>query len=59
MGLQRVDGLQWVLGLAWVEKVGGLSMGRWVDTGLTGLAWVERVGGLSVGLGRVDGLSMG
>ena len=47
------------LGLAWVEKVGGLSMGWWVDTGLTGLAWVERVGGLSVGLGRVDGLSMG
>ena len=37
------------LGLAWVEKVGGLSMGWWVDTGLTDLAWVERVGGLSVG----------
>ena len=47
------------MGLAWVERVGGLGMGWWVDIGLTGLAWVETVGGLSVGLGRVDGFRVG
>ena len=34
--------------LALGERVGGVIVGWWVESGLMGLAWVERVGGLSV-----------
>ena len=31
------------------ERVGGVTVGWGVESGLMGLAWVERVAGLSVG----------